>query len=208
MSDFKRVPANALSIAKRKPILGVGINDSDYMAEIRIDGKRLVCPAYRAWKHILRRCYCKKFLAENPTYEGVKVCDEWILFSGFLRWFDRNYIPGYQIDKDLLTDERVYGPSTCLYVPRWLNNFTEGHGRARGDLMIGVTKDKSRGNFMSLCSNPEGGSAYVGVFDSEHDAHLAWKTKKLEYALALKPKMDAIDSRIYNRVVQIIERMQ
>ena len=73
MHKFEYRPSNSRSAAKRRLILGVGINDADYMIEVRIDGKRLVCPAYRAWKHILRRCYCKKFLSENKTYIGVKV---------------------------------------------------------------------------------------------------------------------------------------
>jgi hypothetical protein len=206
VGDFTRIPANALSIAKRRPVLGVGINDSDYMAEIRVNGKRVVCPAYRAWKHILRRCYCKKFLSENPTYKGVSVCNEWLFFSGFMKWFDKNHKPGYQIDKDLLTDSKVYGPDSCIYVPRWLNDFTEDHGRARGEFKIGVTRHRDKGGLLSACSNPFGGPSYIGVFNDEEEAHKAWKSKKLEYALALKPKMDEIDERIYHRVVKIIER--
>ena len=127
MSEFKYVKANALSIAKRRLILGVGINDADYMAEIRVDGKRVVCPAYRAWKHILRRCYCDKFLSKNETYREVKVCDEWHIFTNFKKWWDDNHVSGWQIDKDLLTDSKEYSPESCLYVPRWLNNFIEDH---------------------------------------------------------------------------------
>lgn len=196
--------ANALSKAKRKLVLGVGINDSDFMAEIRVDGKRQVCPAYRAWKHILRRCYCEKFLSKNPTYTEVTVCDGWLSFSNFREWWIENHVDGWQIDKDLLTDNKEYSPESCLYVPRWLNNLTEDHRNARGEFLIGACYDTRRSCFVAQCSNPEGGSAYVGSFATQEEAHNAWVARKIEIATKLKPEMDKIDGRVFNRVIEII----
>lgn len=206
--QFEYRPANLRSAAKRRLVLGVGINDAEYMIEIRIDGKRLVCPAYRAWKHILRRCYCKKFLSENQTYIGVSVCDEWLVFSNFKRWYDENYVEGWQIDKDILTSSRVYGPESCIYVPRWLNNLTEDHRSARGDLKIGVCRGFNGVGFIAQCSNPFKSSAYIGTYNTEEEAYQAWLSKKKEIAFILKRKMDEIDARIYPRVIQIIEELK
>lgn len=210
MHEFKRVPVNNRAKSKRGLVLGVGINDADYLTEIRVDGKRVVCPAYRAWKHILRRCYCEIFLMENKTYREVSVCDEWHIFSNFREWFDKNHVDGWQIDKDILTPSKVYGPSTCIYVPRWLNNFTEDHRGARGPYKIGVSWHAKAGAFLAACSNPLSNrrSGYIGLYDAEEEAHLAWLAKKKEIALILKPKMDEIDERIYPRVVQIIEELK
>lgn len=205
---FERRPANARSSAKRRLVLGVGINDADYMIEIRVEGKRFVCPAYRAWKHILRRCYCKKFLSENQTYIGVSVCDEWLTFSKFKHWYEINYVGGWQIDKDILTGSRVYSPETCIYVPRWLNNLTEDHRAARGDLKIGVCRGFNGVGFIAQCSNPFKSSAYIGTYKTEEEAYQAWLGKKKEIALILKQKMDEIDARIYPRVIQIIEELK
>lgn len=208
MSQVITTKANALSLAKRKLVLGVGVNDSEFMAEIRIDGKRYVCPAYRAWKHILRRCYCPKFLSKNHTYSGVTVSDEWLLFSNFRKWWIENGASGWQIDKDLLTDSKVYSSESCIYVPRWLNNFTEDHGIARGEYLIGACYDTRRKCFVSQCSNPEGGTAYVGSYATQQEAHDAWMARKIEIATKLKPYMDNIDGRIYNRVITIIRRLK
>lgn len=206
MQQAITVKANALSKSKRGLILGVGVNDSEYMSEIRIDGKRFVCPAYRAWKHILRRCYCGKFLSKNKTYSDISVSDEWLFFSNFRSWWIENNVEGWQIDKDLLCDSKQYSKSSCLYVPRWLNNLTEDHRSARGDYPIGACYDKRRSCFVAQCSNPEGGSAYVGTYLTANEAHEAWKERKQEIALKLKPEMDKIDARIYPRVITIIRR--
>ena len=45
---------------------------------------------------------------------------------------------------------------------------------------------------------------HLGLFKTPEAAHLAWKARKLELALELKPKMDEIDLRIYPRIVEII----
>lgn len=208
MTLFIKKPKNSRSLSKRKPVLGVGVNDVDYMIEIRINGKRLVCPAYRAWKHILRRCYCERFLSKNETYRGVSVCNEWLSLSNFTDWYEKNSIPGWQIDKDLLTDSRVYSPETCIYVPRWLNNFTEDHRSARGDFKIGVCRGIGGNGFIAQCSNPNGGSAYIGTFSTEDDAYKAWLKRKLRIAKDLKSHMDLIDERIYPRVIEIIKRLK
>ena len=54
------------------------------------------------------------------------------------------------------------------------------------------------------CVKPNGRSQHLGYFDTPEAAHLAWRNRKLELALELKPKMDEIDTRIHPRVVEII----
>ena len=44
-----------------KLVCGIGINDADYAVNIRIGGKRGMCPAYRAWTSMLNRVYNSKF---------------------------------------------------------------------------------------------------------------------------------------------------
>ena len=203
-----KVPANNQSIAQRGMVFGVAVNDSPYLTEVTIDGKRHLCPAQRAWRDMLRRCFDDGYQERFPTYKGCKPCNEWLHFSNFLLWWEENNKKGYQLDKDLIGDGKTYSPETCVYIPSWLNVFIQSAASKDNKLSTGAYQRKS-GRYMAICANSiDGGLSHLGTFDTEHDAHLAWKNKKLEYALALKPKMDAIDSRIYNRVVQIIERMQ
>lgn len=184
---------------------GVGVNDAPYCTKPRIDGKTVVCQAYRAWGSILRRVYSAKYHAEYPTYSGVSVCDEWRSFMSFRGWWVENQVDGWQLDKDLMSDSREYSPETCVFVPQWLNNLTTDSGAARGAHPIGVYFHKETGRFLARCRNTvTNKNQHIGLFATPEEAHAAWLNRKLELALELKPKMDEIDLRIYPRVVEII----
>lgn len=188
-------------------VYGFGVNDSDYPIVRVINGSLARCKAYDTWKDLIRRCYSEKHQKKQPTYIGVTVCDEWQSFMAFREWWIENHVDGWQIDKDLLTDNRQYSPDNCIYVPSWLNNFTVGSNSSRGVCPIGVSYEISRGLFEANCNNPTTGkNVKIGRFNTPEAAHLAWKAKKLEYAAQMKNEMDAIDARIYPRVVEIINR--
>jgi len=197
--------ATKLSLSRRKAVEGLGINDANYLTQPRIDGVRLICPAYRSWTDMLKRVYSAKFHAKQPTYLGVKVCDEWHSFMSFRKWWLGSQVDGFALDKDIASDDGVYSPDTCIFVPAWLNLFTTDCGVSRGEWPIGVCYRKERGRFQALCRNPASKKQeHLGYFGTPYEAHLAWRTRKLELALELKPKMDEIDGRIYPRIVEII----
>ena len=202
---MKNKPAGKLSSSMRRPVYGVGVNDSESATNIKIDGVLVCCKAYQMWHDLLRRCYCQKLQEQHQTYIGVSVCDDWIKFSSFREWWLRNYIEGYHLDKDLLSDSRAYSPETSTFVPSNINTFIIDCGATRGDLPIGVTGVSGCNVYTARCSNQiTGKREYLGCFKTAEEAHLAWRSRKLELALELKPKMDEIDLRIYPRVVEII----
>lgn len=194
---------------KMNKIMGFGVNDADYAVYSTVDGKVSRCPAYVAWMAMLTRCYSDNFKARFPTYDGVTVCDEWSSFMSFRGWWVDHQVDGWEIDKDILTDERVYSPDTCIYIPAWLNSFVSNSKGLRGGYPIGVSIDSASGKFVARCKNAlSGRSGYIGRFDTIEQAHAAWMQRKLGIALELKPMMDAIDERIYKRVVKIISKMR
>ena len=198
-------PASNISTSLRKLVHGVGINDSDSATNIRIDGALACCKAYQTWSDLLRRCYSKKLQEQHQTYVGVSVCHDWIKFSSFREWWLLNYVEGYHLDKDLLSDSRTYSPETSAFVPSNINTFIIDCGATRGDLPIGVTGVSGCNVYTARCSNQiTGRREYLGCFKTAEEASLAWRTRKLELALELKPKMDSIDLRIYPRVIEII----
>lgn len=204
-------PSNLISKAKRSPLCGVGINDADYISQPKSNGRLLRCPAYQAWARILTRAYSAKVHNKHPSYRNVTVCKEWHIFSGFLPWWLEHQIDGYEIDKDILGTSREYGPDTCIFVPDWLNTLTVSaidYSR-RGELPVGVYFCKNNAKFRAHCRDstlPSSRLIQLGCFDSPMDAHLAWKAKKLEIIENLKPDMDEIDLRIYQCVINIINR--
>ena len=198
-------PANAKSVSIRSLKLGAGINDANYCVSPKLSKSRTACPAYVAWSNVIIRCYDKNYHAKKPTYIGVKLCDEWHKFSSFREWWIKNHVDGYEIDKDILGDGTIYSPDSCVFVPRWLNTFTIDSGSARGDNPIGVYFNKERGKLRAQCANPiRGCQDYLGSFDNPYEAFAAWRNRKLELAIELKPRMDEVDERIYHGVVRII----
>ena len=187
-------------------VCGVGVNDADYLTQPIIDGKRVRCPAYDAWGRMLTRCYSAKHHRRGPTYIGVKVCEEWLSFMAFRKWWVENQVDGWQLDKDLLSDNRIYSPEACIFVPAWLNTFTVDSGAARGWLPIGVSFEKRVGKFKARCRHPFGRQEHLGHFSTPEEAHAAWLARKLEIAHELKHLMDDIDARIFPRVIEIISR--
>lgn len=205
----ENAPVNKISSSGRKPLFGVGINDSDYITRPKVNGKQLVCPAYLSWKHMLYRAYNTKYHDRFPTYRGITVCNDWLKFSNFRKWWVDNYVEEWQLDKDLLIqNNKIYSPETCIYVPNWLNSFILDSAAIRGNTKIGVSLYKKSGKFHASCKNPKTKkSEYLGYFLLEEDAHNAWLTRKLDIALELKPEIDEIDLRIYPNVVEIIKSL-
>jgi hypothetical protein len=200
------VPANNQSKAQRKPVFGVAINDSPYMSELTINGKRVFCPAQRSWRDMLRRCFDSSYQEKFPTYQGCKPCSDWLFFSEFLKWWKENHIDGYHLDKDIIGCGKLYSPDNCIYVPSWINTFNTDSKSSRGEYKIGVSFDEKVGMFSSSCSQTIlGGSGRIGYFPTEEEAYLAWKAKKIEITKSLKKRMDDVDLRIYTSIINTIK---
>ena len=188
----------------KKLVCGVGNNDADYAVNPRINGKRGMCPAYQAWTDMLNRAYNSKVHERRPTYIDTNVCEAWKSFMNFRVWWLEHYVVGYQLDKDIISDDNLYSPETCIYIPSWLNKFTADSGATRGEWPIGVYYHKHSGKYVARCSHPFGKYEFLGSYSDADQAHQAWRDRKLKIAAELKSKMDDIDVRIYPRIIEII----
>lgn len=189
----------------KRPVFGVGINDLDHAVCSKINGKLFSHGCYLSWQQMLKRCYTKEYQRRFPSYVGCKVCPEWLRLSGFKKWWELNYVDGYDLDKDLiLPGNKIYSPETCVYIPSWLNKFTTFHDRARGDFPIGVDYSKSQGRFRARVNHKDKGSIQIGYFDDPESAHKAWLSAKLSIALEYKPICDEIHPLIYDGIVKKI----
>ena len=168
----------------RNLIQGVGVNDADYVVNPTIDGARVMCLYYKAWVHMLERCYDEKYQERKPTYKGCTVYPEWLYFMNFRRWMEKQDWQGKALDKDLLVEgNKVYSANTCVFVDQMTNSFTTDCGRARGEYPIGVYFHKPLGKFQAQCSNPfTKKKEKLGYFTCPNEAHLVWKARKHELA--------------------------
>ena len=79
------------------------------------------------WRGMLERCYCDRMKKIHPAYYGIStVCEEWLDFQVFAKWYNENiYQVGTErmhLDKDILVKgNKVYSPDTCLIVPQRIN---------------------------------------------------------------------------------------
>lgn len=178
MNEFKEVPANKSSISTRKLLCGVGVNDSNYKTSMIIDGKTLRCPYYKRWQSMIVRCYSKEFAARRPTYSECYVCDEWLIFSNFKKWMEKQNWKGMDLDKDVLYQgNKVYGPSTCIFISPQLNLLLGNSKKSRGKYPQGVSFHKQTGKFRAALS-VDGKNTHIGLFDSEGEAYSAYKKEK------------------------------
>ena len=174
----------------RKLICGVGVNDAEYkIAKTKkLDGKRVVvwmCPFYSKWICMIGRCYSSKFHEKRPTYADCKVCDEWLTFSNFKAWMEKQEWQGKELDKDILvTGNRVYCKERCMFVDKPINSFFQKPKKS--DLLEGVSYFSRDSNYRAQCENPfTGKNEHLGYFNCEKSAHQAWRKRKHEIAILL-----------------------
>ena len=140
------------------------------------------------WRAMLQRCYDKKFLEKHPTYQECYVCEEWLTFSNFLKWFEKKYKEGYELDKDLLSgkDNKAYSPQTCCFLPHELNGLIcRCNGLRRHGLPIGVRKN-NRSYSAELRKTMK--TVRVGHFLTIGEAFDAYKEAKEAYIKELAQK--------------------
>jgi hypothetical protein len=169
-----------------KLVYGWGINDSPPSYTI-VNGKKVKCPYYSDWSHVLERALSEKLKIRQPAYVDCTIDPRWQRLSDFKRWVDEQPNRDWRnchIDKDILVDgNKHYGPDTCCYVGFELNMFLTDRAALRGQYPVGVYFEKDSGKFKSqICDPFTGKKVNLGRFLTPEEAHIAWKIRKSEYA--------------------------
>lgn len=108
---------------------------------------------YSTWRNMLRRCYSPSGTNRDATYKDCYVCEEWLNFQTFAKWYHNNKKgEGFHLDKDILGDGKIYSPSTCEFIPAKLNTIFGENTAQRGKYPKGVSYDKERKLFAAYCN--------------------------------------------------------
>lgn len=131
---------------------------------------------YKIWGSTLQRCYSEKFQKRCPTYKGCSVSNGWLNFQNFGRWYDDNYIEGFELDKDLLIESnKVYSENNCVFIPLKLNKFLASKQRRNSSGYTGVsfykTTYKYRARINDVCT---GKLMHLGYFNEVEKASEAY----------------------------------
>lgn len=179
-------------------VLGIGVNDADYVVNDPESGRQIVCPYYRKWHAMLRRCNDGK----NPAYDECYVCDEWTRFMSFRQWMEQQDWHDKEIDKDLLVPgNKVYSPETCIFVSRAVNIFLVDHQSRRGIYPVGVYLEKGMRKFKAQIAIGGGKRKHLGRFDTVEEAANAYSDykRKLAFELAERENDPRVSAALISR---------
>lgn len=184
----------------------------------KINGKLTKC--YQTWMNMLGRCYDEKLHKKHHTYINCEVCDEWLCFQNFARWYDNNYyeVKGQimDLDKDILyKGNKIYSPNTCIFVPHNINLLFIKGDKARENYPIGVCYHKRDKKFQSYCNiydyeENKTKKKYLGSYDTPEKAFEVYKQYKEKYIKKVadyyKDKIpDELYQGLYNYEVEITD---
>ena len=162
---------------------------------------------YHTWHSMLERCYSEKYQEKYPTYNGCTVCEEWLNFQNFAKWYDEN---SYEVnnekmnlDKDILVKHnKIYSPDTCIFVPQAINKLFVKCDRSRGDSVIGTSLYKGKYQVKCQVFNPETGKSkneYLGYYDTQEKAFEVYKYYKEKNIKEVADYYkDEIPDKLYN----------
>lgn len=167
---------------ERGTICGFGINDIPELTFYKTEeGKTELIQAYKTWTGIIDRCYRPGHEVKFKAYADCSVCKEWKYFSNFKKWFDENYIEGFDIDKDILIKgNKVYSPEACCFVPRVINLIFAKNKTRKSNLPRGV-KYKKYGNRYSAEISIDNKNKLIGYFKDVDSAAEAYNQARKEY---------------------------
>ena len=140
------------------------------------------------WISMLQRCYDEKFHIKEETYKECIVGDRWLCFEYFLH--DIPTVLGYQdvrdhqnikfeIDKDILTDTKIYNLKNCVFIPSKINNFFTNIQKHNTSGYPGVSYSKIKEKYACYISN-NSKCEHLGYFNDPFNAFLEYfKHKQL-----------------------------
>lgn len=181
---FIQQPRSPISLGRRKLIYGVGINDATYQVKYKDPkGKSHLCPYYAVWCGVLQRCFSTEFYQKRPTYRDCTLEESWKVFSNFKKWMEDQDWVGKTIDKDLLVQgNKHYGPNTCLFVSKALNNLTTLNESRRGNLPLGVSETTiNKCHYYIASCKFYGKQKRLGYFKDVQEASECYITAKKAY---------------------------
>lgn len=146
--------------------------------------------SYKYWSNMLRRCYFDNI----KCYKDVKVCDEWLCYENFEKWYSDNYIEKEGIslclDKDILSYKKgivkIYSPYNCSFVPVEINASFKPN-------ITCITYNEKHNNYKSKI-----GGSLIGTYKTYEEARNAYiKSKNEKYSELANKYKEVLTEEIF-----------
>jgi len=165
----------------------------------RLSGSNKNTSQYQTWHSMMSRCYDKKSKI-HKSYKDCSVCNEWLNYQNFAKWYDDNF---YQIpnevmclDKDILhKGNKVYSPENCVFAPNRINVLFIKTDSKRGNFPIGVYYNKLNKNYRAQFNAIN--KIMLDSFDTPEKAFECYKKEKEKY---IKQIADEYKNKIPNNL--------
>ena len=172
MNDIKFKPDDWSRRCMKPVMCGVGYHGSE-----DVD---CTSESYLRWHDMMHRCYNDKFHERQSQYKECSVCEEWLNYSNFKVWYDKNKYGEIQLDLDkdiLFKENKIYDPAHVVFVPHEINTLFIARDKCRGDLPIGVHFDNSKNKYRAEVSFM-GKNIKLGTLNNPEEAFKRYKVYK------------------------------
>lgn len=161
------MPQSVICPTLCKKVYKVGLLDADFQIR-KWSGNEVVWtdPYYQRWVNMLARCYSKYQKKYTPSYKSCEVCDEWLVFSNFKSWMEKQDWHEKELDKDLFGCGKFYSPDTCCFVTKRLNLLLASYPRGVGVCWMHKRKKWRAYTYDMLLKK----QVHIGVFEDKLDA--------------------------------------
>lgn len=138
-------------------------------------------------------------------YKDCQIAPEWEDYQVFYSWVRANAVEGWVLDKDILIEgNRVYGPSTCVYVPEPLNLVFKRPRGLTQNLHPNVTRTKHNAFYVRVGHRD---SQFRASFNSLTEANLVAQRESLRYKYHVAMSYRN-DTRLTAVIDVLIERLK
>lgn len=165
-----------------------------------IVGVRYKTKSYQMWSDMVKR------VKQDNLYSGVEIkFKDYQDFADFINnefgFLVKHKGAYWEVDKDL-SGYRCYSRDSCILVPKYINYFFLSPKR-KGLCMRGV--HYRSGKFKSEIKDGSGRKKFLGSFETEYEAHQAWREEKLKM---LNNYIEHFSNVKHNRLVLFLCRIK
>lgn len=166
---------------------------------------------YLVWRTMINRCYNPAYYLKHPTYDKCEVCDEWLNFQNFAKWFESNYYTVssgeiIDLDKDFLSknENKIYSPETCIFIPQSINKMICTQTSKSTSLPTGVKKNYN--HYQAVVRSAFGNKdIFLGTYKTKEEAFVVYlKEKTNQMYIKLNAYKDELPKRVFNAIFDYI----